>query len=96
MTNEQLYTLLSGLLSELDTAIDEAREAMPEDAEREVYTEWRVKPENRGKIFTLTPIEETHDLHTVNGEYTALLPLVALRDAWQERANVLVNDEVSE
>jgi len=95
MSNEQLQILLLGLLAELDAAIDGARNAMPGAAERETSVDWVVKPENVGKILLFTPIEETHEPHTIYGEYLALVPLIALRDAWQERVAMLVTGEAS-
>jgi len=95
MTNEQLYLLLTTMLAELDAAIDGARNAMPGAAERETLSGWRTKAEYVGKILLFTPIEETHEPHTIYGEYLALVPLVALRDAWQERVDMLVTGEAS-
>lgn len=89
MTNEQLSVMLLGLLSELDTVIDEARAAMPEAAEREQYAEWERKPEYRDALFLFHVDERTHDKVTRQGEYVALLPLVALQEAWAERFGAL-------
>lgn len=90
MTNEQLQLLLLGWLAELDAAIDGAREAMPGAAEREQWREWRTKAEYIGTykaMFDLTG--ETREAYQYEGEYLALVPLVALRDAWRGRVDML-------
>lgn len=94
MTNEQLHIYLAGLLAELDTAIDATRDLLPEDAERETEQAWRRRPEYEGALlwfFDETKCERV----TVTGEYLALTPLVALREAWQERMDVLVSTEAT-
>lgn len=91
MSNEQLALLLSGLLDELDAAIDRAREAMPDSAERETSQEWLRKPEYAGE-WLFVANEKTCDLVTVEGDYLALLPLKALRDAWRERFGILESE----
>ena len=93
MTDNQLTLLLHGLLAELDAAIEAARDAMPEDAERVQQIEYRVKTEYAKRVLLFEPIEQTHDKVTIEGDYTALAPLVALWDAWAERFEALGDDE---
>lgn len=94
MTNEQLQLLLLGWLAELDAAIDGAREAMPGAAERETLDQWVKRPEYADRLVWIET-NTTHEWRTVPGEYLALVPLVALRDAWQERVDMLGNGEVT-
>lgn len=93
MTNQQLTLLLNTLLAELDTAIEAARDAMPEGAERTQHTEYELKPEYMGKYLIFDPISVTHNEIMVDGDYTAIAPLTALRGEWAECFGVLESED---
>lgn len=94
MTNEQLQVLLMGMLGELSAAIDAAGDAMPKDAEREVHEEIRVKPEYRNDALAYFNPNKKERVE-VQGDYVAMLPLTALRDAWIERVGILTKGETT-
>lgn len=100
MTNEQLALLMDGWLAELEVAIDEARDEMPEGAERVKHSSWQLKPEFVGTAYVLYvashPVSDTHDKVETDGEYVALLPLTQLYDRWMARRADLVNGGTGE
>lgn len=94
MTNEQLRVMLAGMIDELSAAIDAASSVMPANAERETIVTYETKPEYIGKmasVFDLTG--ETKERVERPGEYVALIPVIALRDAWVERFEMLTKGD---
>lgn len=74
MTNEQLLLYLTSLLERLSIAVQESEELMPENAEREITTHTRLRPEFQGQGIFLAQRDQLEE-YEIKGDHIALQPI---------------------